>query len=403
MVDGALPGLGLLSLADGQPGHRHDRRDRDARLQGEIGCGVGARRSPTAIAGPERRLPIDKRARRAIMPHARTRRPARDPRDPRMTAPDGAHPPRKGLTREQRLSLPPFAAIRAFEAIGTCGGIRRAALELSIDHAAVSRHLRALETWAGVALVDRAGGGASLTESGLKFHRAITQGLAGIAAASLELTRRADDAHLSLWCSPGLASEWLTGRLGSFSAILPDVAIEIQPSELTPDAAQDVDAHLHYVIDAIPWTGDGALRSVEIARPPILAVASPAYLETARPFDTPADLLDAALLHEANFDQWRRWFEAHGVETTNRLSGSKLWQGHLTLAAARRGQGIALANALLVGDSLRSGELVAIGDWKPIHLGGYMFTARRNHWRDRTVMGFRRWLENSIAAESWSR
>jgi DNA-binding transcriptional LysR family regulator len=45
--------------------------------------------------------------------------------------------------------LPPFAALRAFDAIGRRGGIRRAAEELGISHAIVSRHLAALETFWG--------------------------------------------------------------------------------------------------------------------------------------------------------------------------------------------------------------------------------------------------------------
>src|SRR3546814_4888401 len=37
------------------------------------------------------------------------------------------------------------------------GGIRRAAKELMIDHAVVSRHVRALEAWTGAKLTERDG------------------------------------------------------------------------------------------------------------------------------------------------------------------------------------------------------------------------------------------------------
>jgi len=39
-----------------------------------------------------------------------------------------------GLTPEQRRALPPFAALKAFEAIGTCGGIRREAGCTHLNH-----------------------------------------------------------------------------------------------------------------------------------------------------------------------------------------------------------------------------------------------------------------------------
>src|SRR3546814_16045548 len=49
----------------------------------------------------------------------------------------------------ERKFLPSMAALLAFEAVGRRGGIRRAAKELMIDQAVVSRHVRALEGWTG--------------------------------------------------------------------------------------------------------------------------------------------------------------------------------------------------------------------------------------------------------------
>jgi len=49
----------------------------------------------------------------------------------------------------ERRGIPPFASLKAFESVGRAGGVRKAALELGIDHAVVSRHLRALEAWLG--------------------------------------------------------------------------------------------------------------------------------------------------------------------------------------------------------------------------------------------------------------
>lgn len=318
-----------------------------------------------------------------------------------MTANDGDGHLQAGLDTEQRKALPPFASLRAFEAIGTCGGIRRAAQALSIDHAAISRHLRALELWTGVALIDRRpGAGRALTEIGWRYHRAIAKGLALIATASLDLTRRTSDNHLTFLCAPGLASEWLCGRLGDFSDLHEGgLELEIRPTEETPGLnTHSVDAHIHYVIDVLPPELEPELRSVVLARPPIIAVASPKFLAGLSQPTQPADLLDMPLLHEANFDQWRRWFAQYGVATEGRLCGSKFWHAHLTLAAAKRGKGIALTNSLLALDSLESGELVKLGEWMPVHLGSYMFTTRRARWRDATIVSFRRWLETQIKA-----
>jgi len=304
-----------------------------------------------------------------------------------------------GLSKEQRNVFPPFATIRAFEAIGTLGGIRRAAAALSVDHAAVSRHLRALENWTGTTLVDRnQGSGGQLTPQGRIYHRRLTAALAEIANATQDLRYRGDDRSFRLWCMPGLASEWLSGKIGDYLVDNPDIEIEIQPSDVPPNfEMQQANAYLHYVIDNAPEEQDQKLRTTRIARPPVLAVVSPRFLADHPPITQPADLLATTLLHESNDDQWRRWFAHLNVDAGPEIKGPKFWHGHLTLAAARRGQGVALANALLVLDDLAEGRLVAVGGWNSVYLGTYMFTTRADGWRGRTVASFRRWLELAIA------
>ncbi len=306
---------------------------------------------------------------------------------------------RARMIQAQRAMTPPFAALRAFEAVGSCGGIRRAAAALSIDHAAVSRHLHALEQWTGMTLVDRgAGAHGNLTEQGRAYHARISAALAEIALATHDLMRREDDLRLRLWVVPGLASEWLSGRVGDFMRDHPNIELELQPSDTPPAfSANEADAYLHYIIDARREELPPTLRSIEIARPAVLAVASPAFIAETAPVSQPADLLERTLLHEASDNQWRRWFEQHGLTEVGDLSGPKFWQGHLTMAAARQGQGIALTNALLASADLASGRLAPVGAFQDVFLGSYNFTARRDTWRSTAIAAFRRWLEGVLA------
>jgi DNA-binding transcriptional LysR family regulator len=193
---------------------------------------------------------------------------------------------RARIIRAQRAATPPFAALRAFEAVGSCGGIRRAAAALSIDHAAVSRHLHALEQWTGMSLIDRSGAGhGNLTEQGRAYHTRISAALAEIALATQDLMRREDDVRLRLWVAPGLASEWLSGRVGEFMRDHPAVELELQPSDTPPAfAANEADAYLHYIIDAHREAPPATLRSIEVARPAVLALASPAFIANTPPF-----------------------------------------------------------------------------------------------------------------------
>ena len=52
-------------------------------------------------------------------------------------------------------ALPPLHLVRALHAVGHTGSIRKGATELGVSHTVVSRHLRALEAWAGAKLLGK--------------------------------------------------------------------------------------------------------------------------------------------------------------------------------------------------------------------------------------------------------
>jgi DNA-binding transcriptional LysR family regulator len=303
---------------------------------------------------------------------------------------------------DDRKSLPPFATLRAFEAVGRLSGIRRAAQALQLDHAVVSRHLRTLEEWAGVQLINRMQGHAVLTDEGLRYHARIAAALGEILDASTELVRRNDARRLSIWCVPGFASEYLASRLGTFQNAHPELELELHPTDRSPDFSRyEADVDIRYVHGDDPISAanisDG-VRRFEIARPPVIAVASPGRAALLQSVRGPADLLRAPLLHEESPHQWRAWFAAHGVEASASLPGPRLWHAHLCIEAARRGQGVALANPFLLGDDFATGRLVPLlkegSDAKTeIALGAYAFAARADRWQTLAVVSFRRWLK----------
>src|SRR3954462_4644258 len=99
--------------------------------------------------------------------------------------------------------IPPLPAIRAFEAVGRLGGIRRAAVSLKLDHSVVSRHLRQLEDWLGTALFHRSGGQVHLTEVGARYHGRIAAALAELVLATAELQDKEEQKKILVWCVPG--------------------------------------------------------------------------------------------------------------------------------------------------------------------------------------------------------
>lgn len=301
------------------------------------------------------------------------------------------------LLEGARTVMPPFAALRAFEVFGRVAGVRRSAQVLGLDHAVISRHLRSLEAWAGVPLVNRAHDGAHMTAEGAAYHRRISAALKEINLATMDLTRRGDNARLNLWCVPGFAFEWLTPRLHAFQAANPTLEFELRPTDAGPDFERhEADADIRYVRDALAARTASGVRHFEIARPEVIAVAAPSLLAQSPIPETPAQLRDAPLLHEGDYLEWSDWFEAQGVGLERQLAGPRLWHAHLTIDAARRGEGVALANAFLLKDDLATGRLVWIGRaapaFRPVTLGAYVFEARADRWQSPAILKFRQWL-----------
>lgn len=303
-----------------------------------------------------------------------------------------------------RKSLPPFEALRAFDAVARLRGVRRAAQSLGRDHAVISRHLRSLETWTGMTLIERTAAGVVLTEDGLRYHERIAAALDMISDATMDLVRRGSDHRLHIWCMPAFALHWMSRRVGAFERLNPTVQIEMRPTDRSPDfASHETDIDIRFA----PTYGNSyvpgpKLQCVEMARVPIVAVASPEYLSTCEAIEKPGDLLRHRLLHEDNFSKWANWLAAHGIYEDVDLTGPRLWQGHLTLDAALHGRGIALANYLVAADALADGSLVEIGtgleSFQPHSEGAYLFIARADRWEAPLIRRYRRWLTDAIAA-----
>lgn len=297
---------------------------------------------------------------------------------------------------------PPLAALRAFEAAGRLGGIRRAAKELGIDHAVVSRHVRSLESWVGVPLLGRRGNSYELTEQGMVYHAEIASALAKIATATGRMVEVQEDLRLSIWCVPGFAFLWLADRLGDFTRAHPEISVDFRPCDHAPDfRAREVDCDIRYVRDWEEGPIARVAHRLEFARPNVFPVCSPELRESLPPIENAASLLECPLLHEDGDVEWKGWFAAQHVRIETRMQGPRLWHAHLTLAAARQGRGVALANPMLLGNDLAEGTLVPIqprvGTFAPACYGGYTLFARDDRWNARPVIAFRRWLTRAVA------
>lgn len=304
---------------------------------------------------------------------------------------------------DQRYRIPPLAALNAFAAFARTGGIRRAAAELRVDHAAISRHLRDLEQRLGITLRDRTTG--DLTVAGHTYYSQIAPLLEGLARATADIRQQAP--HLTVTCAHGFAYHWLLPRLAAFRRAHPDIDLLLRPVDANTGfhaTGIETDSHadIYYARDDATPPTQRDIRSVAIARPPVFPVIAPTALTAlSTPLLTAADLLHAPLLLEEDDAEWRLWFTAHHVTFSRVPSAGRLWQAHITLAAARAGEGIALANIFLLGDDLQTGKLVpALPTQNQTPLGTYILRATDRAWESKALTVFRAWLLEQVAIQA---
>jgi DNA-binding transcriptional LysR family regulator len=291
-------------------------------------------------------------------------------------------------------SGPPLNALQAFVTACEARSVREAARRLGIGHSAVSRHIQALQEWAGCRLIETGPTGMVLTEQGQHVLERALPAFAAIRALREDFKPTADGRALEVWCVPGLSARWLAPRLDALRAIMGERPIMVRPTEQLPKLAEgEADAAIRY--GALP-DGSPELAGIELCRPVTFPVASPTWLQLNHTPSVPAELAGATLLHEHSDEQWRRWLMAVGVGSPQVMPGPRLWYANMALDAAEHGQGIALANSVLAEPALRARTLVSLTD-AAVALDPYVLLADRRRWMDPIIVRLRNWLIAELA------
>ncbi len=284
--------------------------------------------------------------------------------------------------------LPPLNALRAFEVAARHNSFTAAAGELNVSHAAISRHVRALEARLNVTLFHRSKRGVELTSAGTEYLRSISAAFDAIARATDDLADPLG-AQIRVSSHPAFAARWLLYRLDRFRDAHPGYEVALDATPRVIDLARD-EADLA-ICNGQP--GEASVSQDLLARSRLYPVCAPGLLAAGRRF-APADIAGLTLLHdEEDGSSWRRWLEAAGVAGVDLRHGPRFLESGLAIDAAIAGQGVALADDFLVAQDIVAGRLVRLGD---IALAAadcdYYLRSLEDARRRRPVAAFRGWL-----------
>ena len=252
-----------------------------------------------------------------------------------------------------RRGMMPLTALRSFEAAGRHLSFTKAAHELAVSQAAVSRQVRELETLLSLALFDRHHRRVSLTTAGARLHARLTEGFDLLAGALVEIRNERPLAVVRVTCDPTFAVMWLVPRLEAFRALRPDIDVVIDSDPTIADfRSSGCDIAIRCSIARTEWPRTRSRKLFECFDTPLMAPVIAASIEV------PGDLAKHTLLHEDGREHWPAWFKAAGAGDVALPKGPLLPDGSFTVQAARMGQGIALMDSRFVADDLASGRLV---------------------------------------------
>ncbi|MGH6637095.1 MAG: LysR substrate-binding domain-containing protein [Polaromonas sp.] len=252
--------------------------------------------------------------------------------------------------------LPPLNCIVAFEAAARLLSFTRAAEELHLSQAAVSRQVQGLEGRLGTTLFHRRHKELKLTRAGLIFHETIGNCLAQIRRTVLDI-ERLESQSVTIAASVALSSFWLLPAILEFREIHPSINIRVLANdELIDPRREAVDLAVRY--------GDGkwpGVVSEKLFDETIFPVCSPRYLQR-RGINKIADFSQEKLIDFdkpiSPFGSWQSWLKQAHIKEFPLHASLTLSNYDLVYRAVCNGEGVGLTWAYVVPVEARDNLLV---------------------------------------------
>lgn len=275
--------------------------------------------------------------------------------------------------------LPPLSALVAFEAAFRHGSFTRAADELALSQASVSRRVRELEQDLGVRLFERRRYDVAPTPEGETLAATVRPALGDLATAADRLRDRGKGIrNLTVFSDLTLANALVTPIVGEFQRLNPTLQLRVlATSEPIETVREDFDFGLQYGRRA-----EHAFDIEPIADDVIFPVCAPDFAAQLPDQCDAVELAKQRLLHFAEagrkWPDWRNFLAMFRVKEPSPIEGLVFTSHNLCLDVAEKGEGIALGWARSVKPRLDAGRLVRLpGMTMPLSGGICVYRPKR--------------------------
>jgi len=270
--------------------------------------------------------------------------------------------------------------LQIFTEVARCGSFVRAAMQLSVSRATVTKHVAWLEASMGAQLLKRSSKQVALTEAGARVLETGRDLLERYEAIESEVR---DVVHLPrgairVGTPPSFGAYHLMRLMAQFTQRYPDIEVTVVHDDGRADLIAEA---LDLSIRIAPSLEDASYIAQSLVRSPQVVVAAPSYLKAHGRPATLADLRRHNCLVHIIKSGAGVWKFAGAPPQEIRVRGSiRSNLGDALKQGALLGTGISLHPYYMVSDELKAGTLEALlPDCVPEELDiNVVFSTRRN-------------------------
>lgn len=263
------------------------------------------------------------------------------------------------------MSIPTLDLLVTFARVAERDGFTRAARELGVSKATVSKQIAALERDLGVRLFHRTTRTLTLTEAGHRAHLRAQRILEEVEAIREEAgeARTSPRGRLKIAAPMSFAAEWLAPALPEFLTAYPDIQLEFSLDDRRIDLiGEGYDAALR--ISDMP---DSSLSARKLTDVSVHVVAAPRYWQTRGRPRHPSDLAMHACFRYANLPAAGVWrFDNQSGEEARVTVDGPLCvnNGAVELPSLIAGLGVARLPDFMIARGVHAGALeTVLQDW----------------------------------------
>lgn len=286
-------------------------------------------------------------------------------------------------------------SLRTFCIAARYESFKAAASDLFVTASAVSQQIKSLEEELGVKLFERGSRDLALTAEGAALFEALGPLIDEVDAVVANFKKTGQRKSVRISVQPFFASEFFVPRLREFTAMHPEIDIQVGTSdEASEKLPADADLAVRLFRKPPPGTRADLLFPLRMA-----PAGSKDFKRTIKRKGSRIVSDFPLIVHETRPKAWREWSRSSGIEPPENAKITRLDSMIAVVRAAEQGIGAALVPVPISEQWFRQGTIVRLFDEELVADVSYYLVSREDRADDSAVATLRRWILERFATQ----